>query len=134
MDLSKIPLLNLLSKRMSWLQARQGVLAQNVANSDTPGYQARDLKPFDFRRELLQAGERLEAARTQPMHLAAGQAGLSHQTERASQRYETSPQGNSVVLEEEMLKMADTQVDHNLTASLYRKQLGLLKMALGKAG
>src|SRR5262249_7232111 len=99
MDLSKIPLLNLLSKRMSWLQARQGVLSQNVANSDPPGYQARALKPFDFRRELIQAGERLEATRTQPMHLAAGQASLSHQVERSNQRYEVSPQGNGVVLE-----------------------------------
>ena len=41
-------------------------------------------------------------------------------------------QGNSVVLEEEMLKIADTQMDHNMTANLYRKQIGMIKTALGR--
>ena len=38
----------MLRERMSWLNARQDVLSQNVANADTPGYTARDLKPLDF--------------------------------------------------------------------------------------
>ena len=48
MDGSSVPLLSLLTTRMSWLSGRQSVLAQNVANADTPGYQARDMKPMDF--------------------------------------------------------------------------------------
>ena len=48
MDLNGIPLFSLISGRMSWLSARQSVLAENVANGDTPNYVARDLKPLDF--------------------------------------------------------------------------------------
>lgn len=134
MDFSRIPLLTLLTKKMGWLQQRQVVLSQNVANGDTPDYQAKDLKPFDFQRELAGAHDRLAPRRTAAMHLAseAGTGGSgSRPTQKAADKYETSPQGNSVVLEEEMLKIADTQMDHTMTANLYRKQVGLLKLALG---
>ena len=48
MTMPDVPLLSMLKSRMSWLEARQNVLSQNVANADTPGYAARDLKPMDF--------------------------------------------------------------------------------------
>ena len=48
MDIANIPLLGMLRERMSWLTARQDTLAQNVANADSPGYLARDLKPISF--------------------------------------------------------------------------------------
>ena len=47
-NMSDMPLLAMLKQRMSWLSARQNVLAQNVANADTPGYTARYLKPINF--------------------------------------------------------------------------------------
>ncbi len=48
MNFTDVPLFSLLRERMSWLNARQGVLSQNVANADAPGYHAQDLKPLDF--------------------------------------------------------------------------------------
>ena len=54
MDLSKIPIFEAIAKRMSWLGERQTVLAQNVANADTPGFAARDLKAPDFSRLMAQ--------------------------------------------------------------------------------
>ena len=48
MELQDLPLLTMLRQRMTWLNQRQDLLAQNVANSDTPRYVARDLKPLDF--------------------------------------------------------------------------------------
>ena len=45
MHMADIPLLSMLKDRMSWLSARQSVLSQNVANADSPGYTAHDLKP-----------------------------------------------------------------------------------------
>ncbi len=53
MNLPEIPLLSMLKTRMTWLNQRQDVLSQNVANADTPGYAAHDLKPVDFSQELL---------------------------------------------------------------------------------
>ena len=52
MDVIDIPLLSMLKERMAWLSQRQDVLSQNVANADTPGYTARDLKPVDFEQAL----------------------------------------------------------------------------------
>ncbi|MBN9578243.1 MAG: hypothetical protein J0H26_07725, partial [Alphaproteobacteria bacterium] len=48
MQLSSIPLFDVLRERMAWLNTRQNVLSTNVANADTPGYGARDIKPMDF--------------------------------------------------------------------------------------
>src|SRR6185312_6692575 len=52
MNLPDMPMLSMLREKMSWLNARQGLLSQNVANADTPGYAARDLKPIDFAQSL----------------------------------------------------------------------------------
>ena len=134
MDFSKIPLLTLLTRKMGWLQQRQVVLSQNVANGDTPDYRAKDLRPFDFKRELDHATDRLATRRTDAMHLASdgGKGGTGGRAvQKSPEKYEASPQGNTVVLEEEMLKIADTQMDHTMIANLYKKQLGLLKLALG---
>lgn len=135
MDFSRIPLLNMLTKKMGWLSQRQVVLSQNVANGDTPGYQAKDLQPFDFKKELAGAGLRLQAKRTDAAHLAAGGGdGGGRRAKAAADKYEASPQGNTVVLEEEMLKISDTQMDHSMITNLYRKQMGMLKMAIGGRG
>src|SRR5258708_39520952 len=56
MDLNGIPLFSLISGRMSWLSARQSVLAENVANGDTPNYVARDIKQLDFQNILAGQG------------------------------------------------------------------------------
>jgi flagellar basal-body rod protein FlgB len=130
MDFTRIPLLTLLTKKMGWLQQRQAVLSQNVANGDTPGYQAKDLQAFSFQKELAGASSRMAAKRTDASHLGGSGAG-SRRAEVAADKYEASPQGNTVVLEEEMLKISDTQLDHSMIANLYRKQIGMLKMALG---
>ena len=62
MDLPDIPLLSMLRQRMSWLNQRQDTLSQNVANADTPGFLAHDLKPVDFTDELRKAGTRFTMA------------------------------------------------------------------------
>ena len=56
MNLPDVPLFSMLRERMTWLNQRQDLLSQNVANADTPGYVARDLKPLDFEQALSQAG------------------------------------------------------------------------------
>jgi flagellar basal-body rod protein FlgB len=71
MDLSKIPLFEAMSKRMAWLSERQTVLAENVANSDTPGYAGRDLKPLDFSNMVANAVNRVTLTTTQPAHIAS---------------------------------------------------------------
>jgi len=133
MDLSKIPIFEAIAKRMTWLGERQTVLAQNVANADTPGYAARDVKAPDFAKLVAHAGERLPLATTAPGHIIPVQDGGKF-TPVKEKTDERAPNGNSVQLEDQMMKVSDTANDYALTTSLYAKHIGLLKLVLGKSG
>jgi flagellar basal-body rod protein FlgB len=132
MDLSKIPLLEAITKRMSWLGERQSVLAQNVANADTPGYTAKDVAAPSFAELVSGASAHLSMTVTAPGHIMpVSEAGSFKITPQKIT--ERSPNGNAVQLEDQMMKISDTTNDYALTTSLYRQQLGLIKLALGQA-
>jgi len=132
---TQAPLFKLLSARLGWLSQRQVTLGQNLANADTPDYRPRDLRPADFAR-LLQAfpgpGAQVPLVRTAPGHLDdAPRARLSLAGRAADSRYETTPDGNAVILEEQMAKVTETSLDYQLTSNLYRKYIGMMRIALG---
>ncbi|HXQ84694.1 MAG TPA: flagellar basal body rod protein FlgB [Xanthobacteraceae bacterium] len=131
MPISDIPILAMLRERMQWHQARQQVLAENVANADTPNYQAKDLAPPDFQRELSVAS--LALVRTDAGHIVGAGGGGSQFATDESARYEVRPRGNSVTHEDEMLKVASNQMDFEAVTSLYTHSLALIKLAIGKA-
>ncbi len=129
MPISDIPILSMLRTRMQWHQERQRVLAENVANADTPNYHARDLAPPDFQRALQSAS--LTVARTDPAHLG-GSAGGAQFAENGELHYEVRPRGNAVSHEDEMLKLAGNQIDYEAVTSIYTHSLALIKTALGR--
>ena len=129
MPISDIPILSMLRERMQWHQARQRVLAENVANADTPDYHARDLAPPNFERALQTASLALD--RTNPLHIAAG-GGSGSQFAEDDPHYEVRPRGTAVSHEDEMLKLAGNQMDYDAVASLYTHSLALIKLAVGK--
>jgi flagellar basal-body rod protein FlgB len=132
MPISDLPIFSMLRTRMNWHQERQRLLAENVANADTPGYRARDLAPLDFGRQVEQASGQLQLALTSPAHLTgSGAAGSSFAVERTG-KYDVRPTGNAVNLEDEMMKVAANQMDHQAAISLYSRSMGLLKTAIGK--
>ena len=68
MGLAQIPLLQALTSKMQWHQARQSVLAENVANAETPGYQGRDLKAYSFEEHLRDSSlAQITTAATSPL-------------------------------------------------------------------
>lgn len=132
MDLGDIKLFQAIHARMNWLNQRQEILAQNVANADTPNYMARDLPEENFYLALRNSNDRhMRMAATSGRHLegSAGKGGLARTHEA---KFEPSPTGNSVVLEEEMMKVSETAADYELMSNLYRKSVGLLKLAVGR--
>lgn len=134
MDLGSLSVFRALQGRMRWLNERQEVLAQNVANADTPHYQSRDLKPLNFR-DLLRGREselRLEVSH--PAHIAPPRDVGARRPSAQPTKFESSPTGNGVLLEEEMLKVAQTAHDYQLMTNLYAKSLGMIKTALGRGG
>jgi flagellar basal-body rod protein FlgB len=134
MDLANLPLFSAISRKMNWLTARQNLLAQNVANVDTPQYKAVDLRPLDFRGELAQAqGQpQLQLASTSPGHLSTPVSDLSGDGATQKETFERDINGNTVSIEDEMMKVTETPSDYQLITSLYKKQIGLLKQAIGK--
>ena len=130
MPITDIPILSMLRQRMEWHQERQRVLAENVANADTPNYRARDLAPPDFSHEM-QAALTLDG--TNPLHITAPAGGGSAFAADSSGRYEIRPRGNSVTHEDEMMKVASNQMDYEAVTSLYTRSLALIKLAIGRA-
>jgi flagellar basal-body rod protein FlgB len=125
--------------KMHWNEARQKVLSQNISNADTPNYAPMDIKPLDFK-ELLKgsasslpgsaASGGVSLATTNPMHISLGGGSGSSGIPKATKEkdpYETSPSGNAVILEEQLLKMNQNYTDHHLTTTIYQKNIDILK-------
>lgn len=123
-------LMQALKTRMQWHQSRQKVLAENVANADSPGF-----KPSELKQPAI-ASSSSAVTVVSPMLTSAGHMSLASLNGgfdgSKAQRFETTPNGNAVNLEDEMLKVAQNQSDFQLAASLYSKGLGLMKIAIGK--
>jgi flagellar basal-body rod protein FlgB len=132
MPISDVPILSMLRTRMHWHQERQRLLAENVANADTPQFRPRDLAPPDFGRPLVAGTVPVALAATNAAHIpgSAG-SGIRFQPARNAS-HEIRPAGNAVSLEDEMLKVAANQMDYQAATALYGRSLGLIKAALGK--
>ncbi len=133
MDLNKVPLFNAVKKRLDWLSQRQEILSQNIANADTPKYRPHDLRPFNFQdlvnRERMQLGVRV----TSVNHIVGKPQRLRNFNEiRVRKPYESAPNGNSVILEEQMMKINETNISYKLTSDLYKKHMKMILTALGR--
>jgi len=119
---------------MRHLSERQRVVAQNIANSETPGFKAREVEAPDFGGLVeSQAGAR-RVARPR-VEITGSMAALGASQPRSGRITldrdvsETKPDGNNVTLEEQLLKMGRIQADFTALTNLYRKQMSLMKTA-----
>lgn len=132
-----------ITREMKHLAERQRVIAQNIANSETVGFKAREVTAPDFADLLAAQGggaPRTRVARPQ-VAITSNMAALGARAPRIGSRIvvdaavsEIKPDGNSVTLEDQLLKMGKIQADFATMTNLYRKQQGLLKTALGRGG
>jgi flagellar basal-body rod protein FlgB len=125
--------MSMLKTRMSWLHQRQDVLSQNVANADTPGFVARDLKALDFddtmRSQMMNRGASL--AVTNARHIEIKSTSSTKFDDFESRDVESNPNGNAVSLEAEMIKVSDTQAQFQAAANIYAKAMTMMKTAIG---
>jgi flagellar basal-body rod protein FlgB len=122
-----------LSRRIDWLQQRQTVLSKNISNANTPGYRPQDLETPAFEGALKRELKPMSPEVTNPRHVNASvPAREKPESDESEDTYETAPSGNAVIVEEQMVKVADTQMSHQEMTSLYRKNGQLVKIALGK--
>ncbi|WGH80343.1 flagellar basal body protein [Jannaschia ovalis] len=118
-----LPLLGLAAGAARHAAARQATISVNVANADTPGFRARDLAPFD------PGGDPFALRQTHPMHLGAGAM--------APPSFEISdvaadPNGNTVDLEDQILRGIEAARGHDRAVTIYRGTLDMLRASIGR--
>lgn len=149
MDLQSLTLFNMANKKMDWLAQRQSVLAENIANNDTPNYISKDVAPVDFSKELARTNS-IHLATTNDKHIStsgSNNVGLTvtnnkHLTGTARnnkfavkenrETFETTLDENGVTLEEEMAKIGEVQHDYDVSTTIYNKYMGMIRASLGK--
>jgi len=146
MGVADIPLMGQIKGRLGWLDQRQRVIAENVANADTPGFVGRDLRQTDFGAALNRAGR---LTTTNPGHMTANRSGVVVTSGRhitssqgraddydavKSPDSETTLDGNTVVVEEQMLKMAESRMAYDAAIGFYQKSMSMIRMAAKKPG
>lgn len=107
-----------LQRELDLRVARNQAIAANVANVDTPGYKAKDV---DFKQVLLQSSEQLDLRKTDERHISLGEGPSAIMT-RESQAT-PRPDGNNVQMEEEMLKLAQNNIEYNVLVQFVSKRL-----------
>ena len=130
----KLQLLTALTEKMRWHQTRQTLLAENVANAETPGYRGRDLKAYGFADDLRNnmSVASIATQATNPMHIVKAGSGAEGFGSRQLNNFEITPEGNGITLEDEMMKVAGNQMDYQAITTLYTRSIKILKTALGK--
>ncbi|MFO0974420.1 MAG: flagellar basal body rod protein FlgB [Phycisphaerae bacterium] len=127
----------LLERTLSFLEQRQRVLAENIANVDTPGYRARQLDPKAFQAALRSAADERQRRGTPALHLA----GTKQFHETPTGRLVVTPtlepldnllfqDGTNARIEREMSRLAENGMTHRLVVELIRGQIGDLMKAI----
>jgi flagellar basal-body rod protein FlgB len=111
-----IYLFDVASRQAQWLSLRQATIAQNIANVNTPGYQTRDVEPFA--ETLDKTG--LAMATTQPAHMEIQTGSVRTAEARPSQGWGVTQSGNSVSLEQELMKAGEVNRDYSLNTSIVK--------------
>lgn len=136
MDVNNLALFQMAKNKLNFVAQRHKVLAENVANADTPNYRAKDLREPNFKKMALDAMDTSpKPAVTHPGHIQASlpdRGPYREVTERKT--FETSIDGNKVVLEEQIEKMASGRGQYTLALNLFKKNMQMLKTAIGKGG
>lgn len=119
-------------RSMDWLARRQTVLSENVANANTPHYQAKDLAPLSFKDVLQPDRGPVRAVATNPMHYSPQVEPTRFETVTEHGPEESKINGNSVLLEEQMQKIGEVKGNYEMAANLFMKHLNMLRIAIGK--
>jgi len=127
-----LSLFSMLKTRMHWHEERQKLLAENVSNANTPGYRSRDLQLPDFSQMMGKSG--IGPSRTDSGHMALGMGPDGTFRQNGKTGLIITPNKNAVGLEDEMMKVAQNQIDYQSVTNLYQNALGLIRTAIGRRG
>ncbi len=133
MAYSDLPIIESLTRSMHYSTRRNRVLAQNIANVDTPNYKARDLETIRFP-ESLRRAQHGNLARTHPRHFTSRAFQTPAPIRKLASTNEQTISGNTVSLEENLVKINQNAAEHDRAISLYRKYFRFVNTATGRGG
>lgn len=135
MTIQDIGLMQAIGAKMDYLNQRQTLIAQNVANADTPGYRPKDLVDVNFadmlREQTRPSVETVPVQATNVSHITSGSETGTANARKTREPYEVAPAGNSVIIEEQLVNAGQNAMDYNLMLNLMQKQVGMFRTALG---
>ncbi|MBI1275811.1 flagellar basal body rod protein FlgB [bacterium] len=130
MDFSSTGLVRLMEAKMNYQAERQDVLAQNVANADTPGYRAKDIAEPDFS-AMIPNHHRLAMAQTSPEHKGGAYfMAPTYDPEQMRKSFEIKPVKNSINLEEQMENVSHNAFAYQMSTTLYKKSADLFRISV----
>ncbi|MFN8983799.1 MAG: flagellar basal body rod protein FlgB [Alphaproteobacteria bacterium] len=129
MDPTKTGPIALSEQRLRWLEARQRVLAQNIANADTPNYRPSDMQPFAKVLSGKLSERQMVVTNANHLQGTRNQDGRTLKERISANR---DPSGNAVSLEREALRVADTDSAHATALSVRRRYMSMFMTALGR--
>lgn len=109
--------------------SRQEVIAKNIANADTPEYRAKDVAPFQATYDNRGSSAAMKSSRAGHLH---GHAAHSAQPVFVDAPGPSSPNGNTVTLETEMMKATEVRHQHDLAMSVYKSSMNILRTSIGR--
>jgi flagellar basal-body rod protein FlgB len=109
-------LFELASSQARWLELRQSTIASNVANANTPGYKARDVEPFNKVLDTMP----VRLAVTSPSHMQLSASETDTRANAKKDSWEVVHSGNSVSVEQEMIKGGDVNRDYSMNTAIVR--------------
>lgn len=108
---------------------RQAVIAQNIANADTPGYRPRDVAPFS---DIVGLRAEVQQKATRISHLNGAATPFEPEIKAMPASGHTNPNGNAVTLEEQMMHAVEVKRQHDRALAIYKSTLGILRTSLGR--
>ena len=134
MSIQNVPLMRAMAAKMIYLDKRQAVISQNIANADTPGYRPQDLTKVDFGKvlEKVTGKQQVTLTTTNSEHVLGKNDMANTKDKKDRMTYEVAPDGNAVILEEQMIKANQTMMDYSLLTNLMNKQASMYRLALGR--
>jgi flagellar basal-body rod protein FlgB len=136
MSITNLGLLNGMYAKIGFLQQRQEVYAQNIANADTPGYRPKEIKTPDFSKVMGDISRSRNSVKSVKMeatdanHIPTRASVSNPRLQKSDDVYEAAPDDNSVVLEEQMYKASRNMMDYQAMTNIYRRNVGLVRLAV----
>jgi len=119
-----VNLFDLASQQARWLAVRHTAVSSNIANANTPGYGSVDVEPFEAVLNQKQVAMRA----THPKHIAANAGSGGFAVRQVNDDRPTMPSGNTVVLENELMKSGEVRRSFELNTAIVRSFHKMLMM------